>query len=117
MYPSTLLFIFYWILYKVNAFADLLVLLFQIAGDDKSHSRRCQPSGEVSNDAEKAIVAVSPGKVAEKVTGTVLSPSMTTLEMRNPASAHMKAGPTNGSPLSPALPNEAWLQVYSTSIR
>ncbi|KAF3648290.1 Common plant regulatory factor 1 [Capsicum annuum] len=80
------------------------------SGDDKSHSRRCQPSGEVSNDAEKAIVAVSPGKVAEKVTGTVLSPSMTTLEMRNPASAHMKTGPTNGSPLSPTLPNEAWLQ-------
>lgn len=72
--------------------------------------RRCQPTGEVNDDAEKAIIAVSPCKVAAEVTGTVLSPSMTTLEMRNPASAHMKASPTNGSPLSPALPNETWLQ-------
>lgn len=78
------------------------------SGDDKSHSRRC--TGEVNDDAEKAIVAVSPGKVADKVKGAVLSPSMTTLEMRNPASAHVKTSPTNGSPLSPALPNETWLQ-------
>lgn len=74
------------------------------SGDDKSHSRRCQPSGEVNDDGEKAIV------IAAKMTGTVLSPCMTTLEMRNPASAHMKSSPTNGSPLSPALPNETWLQ-------
>lgn len=80
------------------------------SGDDKSRSRRRQPTGEANDDDEKAIVAVSPGKVAAKVTGTVLSPSMTTLEMRNPASAHMKASPTYGSPLSPALPNETWLQ-------
>ncbi|KAK4339355.1 hypothetical protein RND71_040817 [Anisodus tanguticus] len=78
--------------------------------DDKSHSRRCQPTREVNDNDEKSIVAVSPGKVAEKVMGTVLSPSMTTLEMRNPASTHMKTSPTNGSPLSPALPNETWLQ-------
>lgn len=58
-------------------------------------------------------MVVRPGKVEEKVMGTVLSPSMTTtLEMRNPASTHLKASPTNVSQLSPALPNEAWLQVY-----
>ncbi|XP_069147939.1 transcriptional activator TAF-1 isoform X2 [Solanum lycopersicum] len=75
------------------------------SGDDKSHSQRFQPTGEVNDDAEKAIV------VAAKMTGTVLSPCMTTLEMRNPASAHMKSSPTNGgSPLSPALPNDTWLQ-------
>lgn len=80
------------------------------SGDDKSHSRICHPTREVNDDDEKAIMAVSPGKVAEKVMGTVLSPSMTTLEMRNPAIAHVKASPTNVSPLSPALPNETWLQ-------
>ncbi|NP_001412873.1 transcriptional activator TAF-1 [Nicotiana tabacum] len=81
------------------------------SGDSKSHLRRCQPTGEINDDSEKAIVAVRPGKVGEKVMGTVLSPSMTTtLEMRNPASTHLKASPTNVSQLSPALPNEAWLQ-------
>ncbi|XP_059312532.1 transcriptional activator TAF-1-like isoform X2 [Lycium ferocissimum] len=79
------------------------------SGDDKSHSQRCQPTREVNDDDEKSIVAVSSGKVAERVMGTVLSPSMTTLEMRNPASAHVKVSPSS-SPLSPALPNETWLQ-------
>ncbi|MCD7460456.1 Common plant regulatory factor [Datura stramonium] len=81
------------------------------SGDDKSRSQICHPTREVNDDDdEKAIVTVSPGKVAEKVMGTVLSPSMTTLEMRNPASTHVKASLTNFSPLSTALPNETWLQ-------
>ncbi|CAN4111494.1 unnamed protein product [Withania somnifera] len=80
------------------------------SADDKSRSRRSQPTMEVTDDYEKVNVAVSPGKVAEKVMENILSPSMPTLEMRNPASAHVKASPANGSPLSPALPNETWLQ-------
>ncbi|CAN4108367.1 unnamed protein product [Withania somnifera] len=81
------------------------------SGDDKGRSRRCQPTREVNDhDDDNAIVSFNPVKVAEEVMGAVLSPSMKTLEMRNPGCAHVKASPTNGSPLSPALPNETWLQ-------
>ncbi|OIT36730.1 transcriptional activator taf-1 [Nicotiana attenuata] len=56
------------------------------SGEGKSRTRSSPQPREVNGATKKETsIAVSPGNIAEKVVGTVFSPTMTTpLEMRNP---------------------------------
>ena len=60
-------------------------------------------TGEVNGTSAKVMgMTVATANEAEKVTGSVLSPNMTsTLELRNPSGGNMKTSPVS----------EAWLQV------
>nr|XP_016486175.1 PREDICTED: transcriptional activator TAF-1-like isoform X1 [Nicotiana tabacum] len=82
------------------------------SGDGKSRTRSSPQPREVNGATKKETsIAFNPGNIAEKVVGTVFSPTMTTtLELRNPVGTLVKASPTNVSRISPAVPGEAWLQ-------
>lgn len=80
------------------------------SGGGKSQTL-CSPqrTREVNGDSDKGTsVSVNPGNTAEKLAGTVFSP--TTLELRNPVGTLVKPSPANVSRISPAVPGEAWLQ-------
>ena len=85
------------------------------SGDGKSRTRSSPQPREVNGATKKETsIAVSHGNIAEKVVGTVFSPTMTpTLELRNPVGTLVKASPTNVSRISPAVPGEVWLQVHT----
>nr|XP_009788650.1 PREDICTED: transcriptional activator TAF-1-like isoform X2 [Nicotiana sylvestris]XP_016483466.1 PREDICTED: transcriptional activator TAF-1-like isoform X2 [Nicotiana tabacum] len=82
------------------------------SGDGKTRTRSSPQPREVNGASKKETsIAVSHGNIAEKVVGTVFSPTMTpTLELRNPVGTLVKASPTNVSRISPAVPGEVWLQ-------
>ncbi|OIT00041.1 PREDICTED: transcriptional activator TAF-1-like isoform X2 [Nicotiana attenuata] len=82
------------------------------SGDRKTQTRSSPQPREVNGATKKETsIAISPGNIAEKVVGTVFSPTMTTTpELRNHVGTLVKASPTNVSRISPAVPAEVWLQ-------
>ncbi|XP_071937333.1 transcriptional activator TAF-1-like isoform X4 [Coffea arabica] len=75
----------------------------KVGQNNKKRSREGTPSdGEVNGTSAKVMgMTVATANEAEKVTGSVLSPNMTsTLELRNPSGGNMKTSPVS----------EAWLQ-------
>nr|GME17206.1 transcriptional activator TAF-1 [Ipomoea batatas] len=78
---------------------------------DKTTNGYPTSAGEFNGASKKLTPMTIPPILPGQVMGTVVSPNMTTsLDLRSPPSANLKASPTNVPQLSPTMPTETWAQ-------
>lgn len=89
-------------------------LIHQLPTADKTTNGYPTSAGEFNRASKKVTPMTITPNLPGQVMGTVVSPNTTTtLDLRSPPVANLKASPTDVPQLSPAMTNEAWAQVYN----